>query len=64
MAKKSLLTILAEGLLTGCENSYTAEEKEMIRQTRELLRRHNKTEAVKEIDKVIKDFDLGITMRK
>ena len=61
---KSLLSILAENLLTGAENTYTAEEKEMINKTRDLLRRHNKTKAVQEIDKVIKDFDLGITIRK
>lgn len=61
---KSLLSILAENLLTGAENTYTAEEKEMINKTRDLLCRHNKTKAVQEIDKVIKDFDLGITIRK
>ncbi len=44
-------------------NSYTEEEKQKIKEVRDLMYRKGKNEAVKALDEVIKDFCLGVTKR-
>ena len=44
-------------------NSYTKEEKEAIEAARKILIKHDKTEAVSSLDKVIDDMNLGFTRR-
>ena len=68
MAKKNtgfldILVGVCEGLAEVGVNSYTVEEKAMIKNVRRILSIHGKTKAVEELDKVIKDMDLGITKR-
>lgn len=68
MAKKNtgfldILVGVCEGLAEVGVNSYTVEEKEMIKAVRRIMSVHGKTKAVEELDKVIKDMDLGITRR-
>lgn len=68
MAKKNtgfldILVGVCEGLTEIGVNSYTAEEKEMIKSVRRIMSAHGKTDAVEELDKVIKDMDLGVTRR-
>lgn len=57
----SFIGAIIEAVAEASVNSYTAEEKEMIIQVRDLMRRNGREDAAKELDKIIKDFDLGYT---
>ena len=58
---KDLLTGIAEGLVLLGENSYTQEEKDMIKKVRDIMKMHCKDEAVEALDKVIADMIYGVT---
>jgi hypothetical protein len=57
----SFIGAIIEAAAEASVNSYTPEEKEMIIQVRDLMRRKGKEDAAEELDKVIKDFNLGYT---
>ena len=65
MAKKNTFLEIIGDILDGVSvvsaNSYTSSEKDTIKETRRILLRHGKKEAVEALDKVIRDMDLGIT---
>jgi hypothetical protein len=57
----SFIGAIIEAAAEASANSYTPEEKEMIIQVRDLMKRKGKEDAAEELDKVIKDFNLGYT---
>ena len=57
----SFIGAIIEAAAEASINSYTAEEKEMIIQVRDLMKRKGREDAAEALDEVIKDFNLGYT---